>query len=95
MSFRVISPRAAETAVIVEVPHAGLAVDALTLPTLSAPIRSLGVDADLYVDELYAGAPDVGATLLVAEYSRYVCDLNRSEQDVDPLAAAGGGAQRA
>jgi len=95
VSFRVITPRAAETAVVVEVPHAGLAVDALTLPTLSAPMRSVGVDADLYVDELYAGAPDVGATLLVADYSRYVCDLNRSEQDVDPLAASGGSAQRA
>jgi N-formylglutamate deformylase len=95
VSFRVIAPRAAETAVVVEVPHAGLAVDALTLPTLSAPMRSVGVDADLYVDELYSGAPDVGATLLVAEYSRYVCDLNRSEHDVDPLAASGGTAQRA
>jgi N-formylglutamate amidohydrolase len=95
VSFRVIEPRTTETAVVVEVPHAGLAVDALTLPTLAAPIRSLGVDADLYVDELYAGAPDVGATLLVAEHSRYVCDLNRSELDVDPLAAAGGSAQRA
>jgi N-formylglutamate deformylase len=95
VSFRVIAPRAAETAVVVEVPHAGLAVDALTLPTLSAPVRSIGVDADLYVDQLYAGAPDVGATLLCADYSRYVCDLNRSEQDVDPLAASGGAAQRA
>ncbi len=95
MSFKVIAPRAAETAVVVEVPHAGLAVDALTLPTLSAPVRAIGVDADLYVDDLYSGAPDVGATLLVAEQSRYVCDLNRSEQDVDPLAASGGAAQRA
>jgi N-formylglutamate amidohydrolase len=95
VSFRVIAPRAAETAVIVGVPHAGLAVDPLTFPTLSAPIRSIGIDADLYVDDLYAAAPDVGATLLVAEYSRYVCDLNRSEQDVDPLASAGGAAQRA
>jgi N-formylglutamate deformylase len=95
VSFRVISPRGPETAVVVEVPHAGLAVDPLTLSSLSAPARSLGIDADLYVDELYAGAPDVGATLLAAEYSRYVCDLNRSEQDVDPLAVAGGAAQRA
>ena len=95
MSFKVIAPRAPETPVFVEVPHAGLSVDALTLPSLAAPARSIGVDADLYVDELYAGAPDVGATLLVAEHSRYVCDLNRSEQDVDPLAVIGGSAQRA
>lgn len=95
MSFKVIAPRAPETPVVVEVPHAGLSVDALTLPSLAAPARSIGVDADLYVDQLYAGAPDVGATLLVAEHSRYVCDLNRSEQDVDPLAVVGGSAQRA
>ncbi|HWO14231.1 MAG TPA: N-formylglutamate amidohydrolase [Polyangiaceae bacterium] len=95
MSFKVIAPRVPETPVVVEVPHAGLSVDALTLPTLAAPIRSIGVDADLYVDQLYAGAPDVGATLLVAEHSRYVCDLNRSEHDVDPLAVVGGTAQRA
>jgi len=95
VSFKVIAPRVPETPVVVEVPHAGLSVDALTLPTLAAPIRSIGVDADLYVDQLYAGAPDVGATLLVAEHSRYVCDLNRSEHDVDPLAVVGGTAQRA
>jgi N-formylglutamate amidohydrolase len=62
---------------------------------LAAPVRSLGVDADLYVDELYQDAPLAGATLIVAEISRYVCDLNRGERDVDPLAAAGGSAQRA
>lgn len=95
VSFRVLAPQAPETAVVVEVPHAGLAVDALTIASLSAPVRSLGMDADLYVDELYSEAPSVGATVLVAEHSRYVCDLNRSEQDVDPLAASGGKAHRA
>src|SRR5690606_29758211 len=28
-------------------------------------------------------APELGATLLVAKYSRYVVDLNRAEDDVD------------
>jgi N-formylglutamate amidohydrolase len=55
--------------------------------TCSAPVRCIGNDADLYVDELYAEAPSVGGHPAVAEISRYVCDLNRSEQDVDPLAA--------
>lgn len=95
VSFRVLEPRAAETPVVVEVPHAGLRLDALAMSFLSAPVRCIGTDADLYVDELYADAPSTGATLLVADISRYVCDLNRSEHDVDPLAAAGGQAQRA
>lgn len=74
---------------MVEVPHAGLAVDAASLAHLVAPARSLGRDADLFVDELYADAPGEGATLLVAHVSRYVCDLNRSEDDVDPKAVEG------
>jgi N-formylglutamate deformylase len=83
VSFTLTEPRAEETPVIVEVPHAGLEVDAETLSTLVAPAQSLARDADLYVDELYADAPDLGATLLTARMSRYVCDLNRSEHDVD------------
>ncbi len=83
MSFTLTAPRSAEAPIIVEVPHAGLTVDAESLSTLVAPAVAIGRDADLYVDELYADAPDVGATLLTANVSRYVCDLNRSEHDVD------------
>jgi N-formylglutamate deformylase len=83
VSFTLTEPRAAEAPVIVEVPHAGLEVDAEALATLVAPALAIGRDADLYVDELYADAPDLGATLLTARMSRYICDLNRSEQDVD------------
>jgi N-formylglutamate deformylase len=83
VAFTLTEPRAKEVPVIVEVPHAGLELDAETLATLVAPAQSIGRDADLYVDELYADAPDCGATLLCARMSRYVCDLNRAEQDVD------------
>jgi len=81
--FSVREPSGTETPVTVEVPHAGLFVDGPTLSSLAAPARSLGKDADLYVDELYTHAPSVGATLLTAHASRYVCDLNRSEHDID------------
>jgi N-formylglutamate amidohydrolase len=83
VTFVLTQPRAPEVPVIVEVPHAGLDVDAETLSTLVAPAVAIGRDADLYVDELYTDAPDAGATLLTARMSRYVCDLNRSEHDVD------------
>src|SRR5450432_1949118 len=93
--FSVHEPRAVRTPVIVEVPHAGLSVDAESMATLIAPAQSLGRDADLFVDDLYADAPDVGATLLVSHVSRYVCDLNRAETDVDPLTVEGGAARSA
>lgn len=83
------------TPVVVEIPHAGLSADALALATLAAPARSLAQDADLYVDELFADAPDEGATMLVAHASRYVCDLNRAFDDADSLAVEGGRARSA
>jgi N-formylglutamate amidohydrolase len=42
------------------------------------------------VDRLFADAPSEGATLIVAEQSRYVCDLNRDTEDVDSESVEGG-----
>jgi N-formylglutamate amidohydrolase len=56
---------------------------------LTASARAIGVDADLYVDELYQDAAACGASVLIAHFSRYVCDLNRSESDVDSRSVAG------
>jgi N-formylglutamate deformylase len=78
-----------ETPLVVEVPHAGLYVDAPSLAYLAAPARAIGRDADLYVDDLYADVPLRGATLLVSHLSRYVVDLNRSERDVDAESVEG------
>jgi N-formylglutamate deformylase len=87
--FTVIEPTTEETPLIVEIPHAGLFVDGPALARLAAPARSIGRDADLYVDELYANATSAGATLIVAHVSRYVCDLNRSELDIDAESVEG------
>jgi len=95
VTFTLLEPRTEPTAVLVEIPHAGLGLDPEAVATLAAPARALGADADLYVDELYADAPDVGAALVASRMSRYVCDLNRAENDVDPLAVEGGTARSA
>jgi len=87
--FRVVPPRAAEIPVVVEVPHAGLLVDAACLSTLLVSARSLARDADLYVDELVPDVADVGATTLIAHTSRYFIDLNRREEEVDRFAVDG------
>jgi N-formylglutamate deformylase len=89
VGFRVTNPIGREIPVIVEIPHASVWVDPESLGTLSVPARCIGQDADLFVDQLYDKAPALGATVLIAEVSRYVCDLNRSEADVDPLAVVG------
>jgi N-formylglutamate amidohydrolase len=80
--FSLQAPTCRETPVVVEIPHAGLAlpecVEGLIVPR-DAVLR----DSDLYVDELFSAAPERGAHLLVARVSRYVVDLNRAPDDID------------
>lgn len=75
---------------IVEVPHAGLQMDPESLSYCSAIARSIGRDADLLVDQLFDSSPRWGATFLVAEFSRYVCDLNRAPDDYDQQTSTSG-----
>jgi N-formylglutamate amidohydrolase len=88
--FERIDPRGPETPIIVEIPHAGLESAPPFLEPIAAPARSIARDADLYVDALYADAPDEGATMLVARTSRYVIDVNRGETDIDAEVVEGG-----
>ena len=87
--FDILEPMHGESAVVVEVPHAGLEIPPEVFATLIAPARAIARDADLLVHELYEDAPSVGATLLVARTSRYVADLNRADDDVDAGVVAG------
>lgn len=73
----------AETPVVVEVPHAGLLLDAQALSTLLVSARSVARDADLFVDELVTDVGDAGATALIAHTSRYFIDLNRRDDEFD------------
>lgn len=89
--FEVVEPKAAESPVVVEVPHAGLFIDPESLALIMAPARCIARDADLHVDALYQDAPSEGATLLFARTSRYVVDLNRGEADCDAETVEGAG----
>lgn len=71
------------TPVLVSVPHAGTFVPEIERHLLSATEDTLLRDADLFVDRLYANAPRRGGSLVAAEISRYVVDLNRHVDDVD------------
>lgn len=68
---------------LVEVPHSGLAVPEVMAAEVHAPAGPVLRDSDIYVDRLYAGSALRGASLLVANTSRYVVDLNRAADDVD------------
>ena len=54
------------------------------------PLAILRRAEDAYVEELFGAAPDLGATLIAAEFPRSYLDVNRAADDLDPglLAAA-------
>lgn len=70
--------------VLVEIPHAGLWIPEALEQEIDVPRASVLRDADIYVDGLYEGAVASGAARLAARVSRYVVDLNRAADDVDP-----------
>lgn len=80
--FDATLPEEPVTPVVVSVPHAGNEVGEFA-PALVAAL-DVRCDADLFVDELYAGAPR--GAFIRARVSRFVCDLNRDPDDVSPRA---------
>ena len=63
-------------------PHSGCVYPADFRP--SVPMAALRQAEDMFIDELYDGAPAMGAALLVAHFPRLYIDPNRAETDLDP-----------
>ena len=66
---------------LVSLPHDGTAVPG-EIAARFTPEAQRVPDTDWHVARLYAFAKDLGASMLVPRYSRYVVDLNRGEDDV-------------
>jgi N-formylglutamate deformylase len=69
-----------DSALIISVPHAGTAVPEELAPRLTPAALDLP-DTDWHVAKLYDFAPDLGASMIVARYTRYLIDLNRPPDD--------------
>ncbi len=72
--------RAGHSPVLVSVPHDGREIPEDIADHMTAAGLSIR-DTDWHVAELYAFAADAGASLIKANYSRYVVDLNRPAND--------------
>lgn len=68
--------------VLFDSPHSGTAYPRDF--TVACPLPLLRQTEDSYVDELFASAPDCGATLLAALFPRAYVDVNRAVDDIDP-----------
>ena len=82
LPYSLTEPAGVALPLVVDSPHSGL-VHAETLP-LAAPPEALLTGWDAYVDQLFAHAPMVGGTLLCAGFPRWMVDVNRARDDIDP-----------
>ena len=69
------------TPLLISLPHVGTQIPADQRARYTT--RALDVeDTDWFLDRLYAFAAELGATMLVPRYSRYLVDLNRSSDNL-------------
>lgn len=88
--FRVERPAGRALPIVVDVPHS-----AEWIPDEAAAQMTLGGqtprrDLDLYTDRIWSRSAEHGATMVIAQVSRYVVDLNRACDDVSPETVRGG-----
>ncbi|TWI55615.1 N-formylglutamate deformylase/formiminoglutamase [Pseudomonas duriflava] len=72
---------------LISMPHAGTQLTPAVEAGLVDAARSLP-DTDWHIPRLYDFAAELGASVLSAHYSRFVIDLNRSEDDTPLYAGA-------
>lgn len=67
--------------VLVSMPHVGTKLPDCLIPRISKEAITLP-DTDWYLEELYDFLTELDVTVIAANYSRYVVDLNRSADDI-------------
>jgi N-formylglutamate amidohydrolase len=80
--FTVLEPAGRPVPLVLDSPHSG--VDYPEDFGAAVPRDLLRQAEDSFVDELFAAAPSLGATLISARFPRSYIDPNRSLLDIDP-----------
>jgi N-formylglutamate deformylase len=65
-------------------PHSGRDYAADFVASARLPLADLRRSEDCYIDEIFAGVPRHGGTLLAASFPRAWCDANREAWELDP-----------
>ena len=83
--FERLGPRVAETPLVLAVPHAGRTYPPALFDSSAVPLAILEQLEDRYADLLIGKAIEMGAVAIVARVARAWIDLNRGEEDLDPM----------
>ena len=76
-AYKIIRPHEYLLPILLSVPHSGTLFPENLDKDFDQMHLQYPDDTDWFVDQLYDFAPELGITMIVAQYSRYVVDLNR------------------
>jgi N-formylglutamate deformylase len=79
-----IHPASPQLPIVISVPHCGIEFPEKIADEYNAKLISAPDDTDWFVDTLYDFVSSMGITMITAQYSRWVIDLNR-DVDSKPL----------
>ena len=80
MAFHLVPFQNNEVPIVVSVPHCGVAFPGELISEFVPSSINAPDDTDWFVHQLYDFVPSLGITMIYAEYSRWVVDLNRDPQ---------------
>ncbi|WP_062059292.1 N-formylglutamate amidohydrolase [Aquimarina longa] len=80
--FKIKKPETSVVPIIISVPHSGTKFPSDIKKQYKKRMRNHLDDTDWYVDRLYEFAPSLGITVIKANLSRWVIDLNRDPESV-------------
>lgn len=86
--YKIVEPSANKIPIILSIPHAGTLFPDEIKHSLNPEMADVPDDTDWFVDRLYDFAPSLGITMVVAQYHRWVIDLNRNPENL-PLYSDG------
>jgi len=79
--FTIQEPQTAEVPLLLSIPHSGTQFPLDIENNFDDRLRTYLDDTDWYVDRLYDFAPSLGITVIQANLSRWVVDLNRDAKN--------------
>ncbi len=80
--YKIIEPKSPRIPILVSVPHAGILFPKEVLEKMDPEKAAFPEDTDWFVDQLYGFCSEMGITMIVANYSRCVVDLNRDPNNI-------------
>ena len=83
--YKLLSPSNQSNCVLFNSPHSGSTYTKKFTKLTDLSLQTLRSSEDLFVDQLFSPVVDFGSFMLSATFPRAFIDLNRDNEELDPL----------